>query len=305
MPVPAALLDMAIEPVVHEIDERWTMAYAAALGNHSDGYFDTTGSDGVVAHPLFAVCPEWQAIVESRAMSEHLGMTQPEVLTGVHAAHDLTVHRLVRPGDRLMTQLAIVGITDISPGAMVTTRLTTVDQHGQPVATTTQDAIYLGTPTDNVDHPDPTAPPVIVATERRGEPTSIAVDLTAGAAHIYTECARIWNPIHTDRSVARAAGLSDIILHGTATLAHGVTAVVDCRAHGRPEHVRRVACRFAAMVQLPSTIRINVWPGTVTPDGNTTVPFEVRNERGDAAVKDGLIVLGPLGGTQGAESALA
>ena len=27
---------------------------------------------------------------------------------------------------------------------------------------------------------------------------------------MYTECARIWNPIHTDRAVALAAGLPDI-----------------------------------------------------------------------------------------------
>jgi acyl dehydratase len=291
MPVPAALLDMSLPPVIHDVDERWTMAYAAALGDHSDRYLDTTRLDGVVAHPLFPVGPEWAAIVASRSMSEPLGMTHAEVLTGVHATHDLTVHRLVRPGDRLSTQLSIVGMTDISPGAKVTTRLTTVDQHGQPVATTTQDAIYLGVPTDNVDQPDPTPPPVISAPERRGDPIVTTVDVPAGAAHVYTECARIWNPIHTDRSVAQASGLPDIILHGTATLAHGITAVVNHRADGDPELVRRVAGRFAAMVELPSTITVKVWPGNATPDGNMTVPFEVYNSAGVAAVKDGLVVL--------------
>jgi acyl dehydratase len=292
MPVPAALLDMSLPPVIHDIDERWTMAYAAGLGNHSDCYLDTTRLDGVVAHPLFPIGPEWEAIVTSRSMSEPLGMTRAEVLTGVHATHDLTVHRLVRPGDRLSTQLCIVGITDISPGAKVTTRLTTVDQHGEPVATTTQDAIDLGVLTDNVDQPDPTPPPVISAPERRGDPIVTTIDVSAGAAHVYTECARIWNPIHTDRSVAQTSGLPDIILHGTATLAHGITAVVNHRANGDPELVRRVAGRFAAMVELPSTITVKVWTGNETPDGNMTVPFEVHNSAGVAAVKDGLVVLG-------------
>ena len=202
MPVPAALLDMTVDPVVHEIDERWIMAYSAALGDHSDHTFDTTRADGVVAHPLFSVCPEWQAIVASRSMSERLGMTHAEVLTGVHATHDVTVHRLTRPGDRLTTHLAIVGITDISPGAKVTTRLTTLDQDDQPVATTTQDTIYLGVPTDRVDHADPSPPPPITGSDRRSHAVSVTVDLAAGTAHVYTECARIWNPIHTDRSVA-------------------------------------------------------------------------------------------------------
>lgn len=294
MPIPSALLDMAVEPVVHDVDLRWTMAYAAALGDHNDRYFDATdpdGPSGIVAHPLFPVCPEWEAIVASRSESSALGMTEAEVLTGVHATHDIAIHRLVRPGDRLMTRLEIVALTDIAPGAKATTRLVTVDADGQPVATTTQDAIYLNVPTDGVDHPDPDPPADITATERTGDPSTFTVDVAAGAAHTYTECARIWNPIHTDRRVAQAAGLPDIILHGTATLAHGVTAVVDSRADGRPELVRRITGRFAAMVELPSTITINVWPGTPTPDGTTTVPFEVLNAHGDAAVKNGLIVL--------------
>lgn len=292
MTVTAQLLGMHVNPVVHDVDERWTMAYAAALGDHSPRYFDTTDPDELVAHPLFPVCPEWAAIVASRELSEHLGMTHAEVLTGVHATHDLTIHRLARPGDRLTTHLEIVAITDISPGARVTTRLTTFDAHDAPVATTTQHAIYLGTPTDGTDHNDPVPPTEIDGAERTGEPDTTTIDLTAGAAHTYTECARIWNPIHTDRAVARAAGLPDIILHGTATLAYGVSAVVDERADGDPELVRRITGRFAAMVELPSTITIDVWPANPTVDGRTTVPFEVRNEHDVAAVKDGLIVLG-------------
>ncbi len=296
MPVPAALLDLAVDPVVHDVDLRWTMAYAAALGDHNDRYFDTMQPDVVVAHPLFAVCPEWEAIVASRSQSSTIGMSTAEVLTGVHATHDITIHRLVRPGDRLTTQLQIVALTDIGPGAKATTRLVTVDADGQPVATTTQDAIYLGVSTDGVHQLDPMPPAAITSSERTGDPFTFSLDIAAGAAHTYTECARIWNPIHTDRAVARAAGLPDIILHGTATLAHGVTAVVNARAGGRPDLVRRITGRFAAMVAMPSTITINVWPGTLASDGTTTVPFEVLNAQGDAAVKDGLIVLGAIDG---------
>ena len=63
MPITAALLDIQVDRVVHDVDQRWTMAYPAALGDHSDRYFDTANAAEVVAHPLFAVCPEWQAIV--------------------------------------------------------------------------------------------------------------------------------------------------------------------------------------------------------------------------------------------------
>lgn len=293
MPIPATLLDMQIAPVVHDVDERWTMAFAAGLGDHNDHYLDTTRPTGVVAHPLFAVCPEWPAIVASRAISEQLGMTHAEVLTGVHATHDVTVHRLVRPGDRLTTRLSIVGLTDIAPGAKATTRLVTVDADGLPVATTTQDAIYLGVRTDGVDRSDPAPTPTPTRIIADGESIIVTLALAAGAAHVYTECAHIWNPIHTDRAVARAAGLPDIILHGTASLAHAITAVVDHCADGDPTAVRRVIGRFAAMVQLPSVITIEIWPEVTASDSTRTVAFEVRNEQGLAAVANGQVVLDP------------
>jgi acyl dehydratase len=69
---------------------------------------------------------------------------------------------------------------------------------------------------------------------------------------VYTECARIWNPIHTDIAVARAAGLPGIVLHGTATLALAVSRLVARDLGGDPLAVREVAARFSAMVPLPS-----------------------------------------------------
>jgi len=292
MAIPTTLAGMKLEPVVHEVDERWTMAYAAALDDHLPRYLDTTGPGSVVAHPLFSVCPEWPVIVRSRSLSERLGITRDEVLTGVHASHDVVVHRLVRPGDVLSTSLEIVGVVDINPGAMSTTRLETTDADGRPVASTTQNAIYLGVHTSGADRPDPDPPLAIPGTERRGDPTEVAVAVGAGAAHVYTECARIWNPIHTDKAVALRAGLPDIILHGTANLAHGVSAVVEHRADSQPEWVRRISCRFAAMVLLPSTMTVRIWPANETDGGRRTVPFEVLNAEGAPAVAEGLIVLG-------------
>ena len=295
MAIPTALVGMGVEPMEHRVDERWLMAYAAALDDHRPCYVDTTRPEGIVGHPMFAVCPEWPVIVSSRTLSEQLGIPREEVITSVHATHDVELHRPIRPGDVLTTSLAIVGLVAKRPGAMSVTRLTTVDADGAPVATTTQAGIYLGVDLDGDDVPDPSPPTPIEGDERRGEPTVSTVRLPGGAAHTYTECARIWNPIHTDKAVALAAGLPDIILHGTANAAYGVSAVVDQRADGRPELVRRIACRFSAMVFLPSTITVRVWPAIDTAGGRRTVPFEVVNEQGAVAVSSGLVVLGEPG----------
>lgn len=267
------------------------MAYAAALGETAPDYFDTTRPDGIVAHPIFAVCPEWPVIVATREHSVALGVPPEEVITSVHATHDVTIHRLVRPGDRLTTTLETVGLIQKSPGAMSITRLRTVDAAGEPVATTTQNGIYLGVPLDGADTPDLEPPAPLGTIERRGTPVTIERPVSAGAAHTYTECARIWNPIHTDKAVALKAGLPDIILHGTANLAHGVSAVIERRAAGRPDAIRRVSCRFAAMVELPSTLTVRIWEPVAVDAAQSVVPFEVLNGAGDPAVKDGLIVV--------------
>src|SRR4029453_2074528 len=72
------------------------------------------------------------------------------------------------------------------------------------------------------------------------------VPVAATAGHVYNECARIWNPIHTDLEYAHAAVLPGIILHGTATLALSVSRVV--KTFGT--QVRRVRCRFSGMVTM-------------------------------------------------------
>ena len=291
MAIPTALVGLQVEPMQHHVDERWTMAYAASIRDHAPAYLDTTRPEGVVAHPVFAVCPEWPVIVSSRDASEAAGVSPAEVLTSVHATHDTVIHRLIRPGDVLTTSLEFVGLEMKKPGAMSTIRLRTVDADGEPVATTTQNGIYLGCEIDGEDIADPN-PPEPLAVERLGEPEQRTIEIFAGDAHTYTECARIWNPIHTDRAVAMASRLPDIILHGTANLAHGVSAVVDLRADGEPHAVQRIVGRFAAMVKMPSTMTVNVWPEVSLSDDRTAVPFEVLNGEGDAAVRDGIVVLG-------------
>jgi len=81
------------------------------------------------------------------------------------------------------------------------------------------------------------------------------IPLAATAAHVYTECARIWNPIHTDPEVAKRAGLPRIILHGTATLALAISAGMR-RAGPAGPRITRIAGRFTGMVPLPSRLRV-------------------------------------------------
>jgi acyl dehydratase len=288
MPIPAHLAGSVTEPIEHEVDARWLMAYAAGIGDHNPRYLDTLRPGGIVGHPLFPVCVEWPAVLAARDLAAAAGAPIAELRRGVHANHDLHVHRLVRAGDRLATTATITGVEHRSPGAYLQLRLDTVDQAGEPVATTWQGSLYLGVATEGEDRwtdrppAHPGAPSDHVGESPREEPVAIA----AGAAHVYTECARIWNPIHTDPDAARRAGLERIILHGTATHALGLTRVVDHYAGGDPGLVRRALGRFGGMVEMPSVV--GVVTRRLAPD---LVELGVLNTAGQPAVRDGLVVL--------------
>ncbi len=240
---------LRVEPLASEIDARWLMAYAAALGETAPGWYDTTAAGGPPAHPIFPVCYEWPAVLAVRR--RFLGTAL--AVRGVHAAHRLIAHRPPRAGDRLRTSAEVTRVEARPRGALVTVRLATVDETGAPVTTTDHASLYHGVPVVGAaPGPRPPAAPEAPPAPRWTE----VVEVPATAGHVYGECARIWNPIHTDVAVARAAGLAEPILHGTATLALAVSRVVARDLGGDPARVREVSVRFTGMVVLPARLTV-------------------------------------------------
>ena len=275
MPLPSSVLGLSGEPVHHHVDLRWVLSYSAGIGDTSPAVF---GPDAV-AHPLFVVCPEWPSVLSVR----RLGLEPAEESRGVHASHDVTIHRPVRAGDDLTTTATIVGVEEGRAGAATWLRLSTVDGRADPVATTYQRNVLLGVAlrgdAGSIDAPPPV--PDVPGSQRTGEAEVRTADLPVGPqeAHVYTECSHIWNPIHTEWEAAEAAGLPFLLLHGTATLAKAVSAVDDLWGNGQRQ-IARIISRFAAQVPMPTTLQVSA-----TADGT----FNVALPDGTAALRDSRI----------------
>jgi acyl dehydratase len=253
------------------------MAYAAGLGESDARYYDTAAAQGVLAHPLFPVCYEWPLAQPLRA----LPALQPLFPRLLHAQHDLAIHRPVRAGETLRVSGRIVAVTQRRPGAFVVFRFEAMDHSGAPVTTTDFGALYRDVEVSQPGTEAGREPPTPQAPlEPIGE-----MQVAANAAHVYTECARIWNPIHTDIAYAHAAGLPGLILHGTATLALSVSRALQA-LQGDAAKVRRVRCRFAGMVPMPSTLTVH---GT---RHGGEISFETRIEQGAPVITRGSISLG-------------
>ena len=283
MPLDTSMVGASTEALTHDVDARWIMSYAAGLADQNPRYLDTQGH-AVVAHPVFPVCLEWPVILSSRHLPGYESVTPAEGARGVHAAHDLHLFRSIRAGDRLTTRATVIGLQRLKPGAAQMTRLDTIDASGELVCRTYQlgisrDVDVTGKPARAEQAPDVPKPGNAATVSRRFE-----IPVAAGAAHIYTECARIWNPIHTDRKVALAAGLPDIILHGTATMALAVSRLVDEYLGADPTRVRRLGGRFTAMVLMPSTLTLEVLGHE-----QNTLFFTVRTADGQSAFSQGFL----------------
>jgi acyl dehydratase len=228
------------QQITQEITPRWVLAYAASLG--FDGPFlDDAVPGGPLIPPTFCVCPEW-ALVGSEERVARLGITPDERRRNVHAVQDSTFHAPFRAGMRLTTTSTLAYARATSAGALIATKLESRDADtGAAIVTSWSTAIMRGVAFAG---PMEMAPPAEVpAAPPSGATGQAALIPTARSLpHLYSEAARIWNPIHTERAVALAAGLEDIIIHGTITWALAGKALGDVMK------LRRLSARFRAPV---------------------------------------------------------
>ena len=250
MPFPAERIGFQLRPIERDITTRSVLAYAAGVGADEAAYLDDAQAGGVRALPFQCVSLEWPVLLSLReAVSDVL--SPKEAMRGVHAVQDSTFHRPMRPGDRLVTTGQLVSARPVRAGSLIVLRLITRERDsGAPVTTTWTTSIYrdvaLSGAAASIADPDAVDPDDLAAPGPDAE--AVAIPIAKAAPHIYSECAEIWNPIHTERAVAIAAGLPDIILHGTATWALAGLTLLRRYADNDVGALKRLTGRFTGMV---------------------------------------------------------
>ena len=282
MPLDASLVGTDIGHVHARIEARWLMSYAAGVPDERPELYDTTTT--LAAHPLFPVAPEWALLTTHRAVPS--SMSSDEAARGVHYHHDVVLDRPVVAGDDVDVTARVVGVDRRRAGATQHVLFHATDAAGATVWRTRLTSLFVGVELTGdpaaVEDGWPPAPDPEAASDAIAQRATFVrlVD-----AHVYTECARIWNPIHTDVVVARRAGLDAPILHGTATLARAVSIATELAAVPLSA-VRRVQGTFAAMVPLGSTMTVRLLASTPA-----ALAFDVVTETGRTAVRNGVVGL--------------
>lgn len=269
----------------YEISVRMAQAYAAGVADFNPRYFNDDSPEGVVAPPCLVYSLQWN----SRDMPGVYQGTAP-LTRGVHASTDVRWERAMRAGEALTVQGRRIGVSQIPPGVYVLTRYEMRDATGALVAAVDDGAIIRGARTDGPDVSLEETPPLPQQESIEGSGWTASIAIAREAPHVYTECADIWNPIHTERRVALAAGLPDIILQGSATMALAARELVNRVADGDPARLARLAGQFRAMVIPGSEVRVVCRGVSPLSKGDRAAFFEVLNSSGEPAVKDGVAV---------------
>ncbi len=268
------------------LDARRIMAYAASVNDPNPVYFDDTRSGGLIGHPGLAFSLQWNSRFQiDRPLNARAAPY------GVHATTDLRLHRPFRQGEAITTQGRLIFSKQIKPGVFSVNRYSMRASDGELVAELDYGGIVRGGTLEGSDKVIENEKPWPDHFKNSLNPEWIApILIPPHAAQIYTECANIYNPIHTERSVALAAGLPDIILHGSATNALSLSEITNRCFDGDPSRIVRLCGQLRSMVLMNTTIQIRCLEQHETAENSREVYFDVLNNEGKPAIAHGVVV---------------
>ena len=267
------------------VDARSITAFASGVGDFNECYMDDAREGGLIGHPGMVFSFQWNS-----RFTPDMEYDLQLVRRGVHAWVDVRFERPIREGDVITSQGRSIAVRQLEPGVLSSQRFTMRDSAGEVMAVMDTGGITRGARLDGPDQELEPAPPLPQPTANGAQPLwSAELPIDPQAPHIYTECADIWNPIHTERRVALAAGLPDIILHGSANIAIALREVINRSFDADPTRLCRFAGQFRGMVFPGRPVTVRALESRQE-DGETTIFFEMLNHAGQPAIANGLAV---------------
>lgn len=301
--IDACFTGTRLKPFVRQINWRNTKNYAASINDDNDFYFDDQRFKRLVAHPVYCAAVTWPVVERIWEFIEVDNFPIEVLATQVHYSEHIRFFRLPEAGDRLHVNGKIAAILPHRAGTRVVIRFDVTDDNNLPVFTEHIGSIMRGVRC--IGGRGEEALPVIPKTGDSGpaahpqgpdrqQPdgplwtSEILIDRLR--PYIYDGCSNIVFPIHTSVKFALQAGLPDIILQGTATLAFAVRELVNREAGGNPARINFLYARFSGMVIPQTTIKI-LLKSRKDHAGQILLHFCVLDQQGSYVVKDGWVGL--------------
>jgi acyl dehydratase len=286
MQIDPALVGTRLNNYACALNWRQSMNYAAAVQDHNPWYFDDQRAGGILAPPMQAVALTWPIFERFQDFLPDGRFPLEALLTQVHYTEHLVFHRPLMPGDTLTIQGRIAALLPHRAGTHAVIRLDAFDAAGAPVFTEHNGGMLRGVTCGSAGQGQQDLPGVPQAPADTHVIWQARIPIDPLAPFIYDGCTRIFFPIHTSVKFARAVGLPNIILQGTATLALAAREMINREAGADPRRLKKLSCRFSGMVLPGETITVQLIGRTLEHNARDLF-FTVQNASGGPAITRG------------------
>ena len=186
----------------------------------------------------------------------HVGAASNMNLAGIlHGEQDLIFHNPIPTSGTLSTEGKITHYYDKgAKGALVVGEGETFHSSGKKLFT---NIVTVFARLDG-NFGGPQAPPNLVEFPERAPDFSVDATPSPDQPLIYRLSGDIF-PLHVDGEFARMVGFEKPIMHGLCTHGFACRALMASLTPGRPELVRRLACRFSRPLYPGDPIRTLIW----------------------------------------------
>lgn len=255
MPISTSAIGSRIVREAGALSLRRCLSYAAALSPEQGPFLIDKEPGYPIILPTIIHALEWPTSMAARSYST-LDVTADELGRGVHHGQDTIFHKRLRLNDEIISEARIEDVRETSTGARTTVYIVHRDRNSVQLAESWIDHIYRDVDVAGVGRSDTTRPPW-PAHQAPTQWRHTEIPISAGLPHIYSECARIWHPIHGETTRARAAGLPGIILHGSCTLGVIAARLIAGAVPGSLLSLRRIAAQFTGFVLPHCTLSLS------------------------------------------------
>lgn len=233
--------------------------------------------------PVFAIVPVFDSMIDPAVEVVPLEIFG----RGLHGEQDFHFHRLITPGETLVSHAKMIGYEGLSNGTRAVVYVECRGEDGELVNHQYVTMFFRGADASNGRTVGELGPGHKFDEQLRAQApiAKIVQHVDDDQTFRYAPASGDPVPLHLDDDVAKDAGLPGIIAHGLCTMAFASWGLLTELADGDTSRLKRLAVRFSKPVLPGQDIETTIWQ-LGTDNGVTSYQFETR-VGDDVVLKDG------------------
>lgn len=267
------MLDLSIaekkfEPTVFEYTWKDVVLYALGIGAQTDE-LPFVYENAPVGLKVF---PSYGAILAGKCYMNILATMKVDLSRFIHGEQRLKLHRPIMPQGKTLTVGEVASIHDKGKAALITFRMETTTDEGEPLCDSEAVVYYRGAGGFGGD-PGPKTEP-LVPPEGKEPDFRVSYAIPDNQAVLYRLSGDL-NPLHIDPDFAKRGGFDRPILHGLCTFGYATRAILHSLCDGDVDRFKEIKVRFSGVVYPGEILIIEGWR-----DHNGRYLIQARTGRG-------------------------